>query len=332
VEAKGQSGFTATSHRFYSRSAWHAWGNGMPADMQLTNSVKFQKRRGEWKFYGVGYFNDYAKPVTCSDIPGFETKQKNETPTNTIQISDTHVFPIEYFTIWNSNTNENGSRFAQSTTTFINWKIYYTQTAFDYTPPQTQSYWYKDGVQWSYSDSANFSNASKGQLWTGKGWAEPGKWEIGKYTIKIYVRKQLVKIGTFEIVSDSELPQTLRFDGLYKSSDSDNKSDYLRFYEDGRVLLGYSIPNNTKLYRLGICVGFNRSKYAEGCGDFGYRQGRYTVSGNNIYFSYDDDSGGVPVSVTGTIGNNMLKLNYDVGPGTLYNNLTSTFINVGRLY
>lgn len=91
VQAKGSSQFTASAHRLYSNSAWHAWGNGIPDDMTLINSVRFQKVSDRWAFQGVGYFNDYAHPVSCPDIPGFRSATKNETPSNSIQINDTRL-------------------------------------------------------------------------------------------------------------------------------------------------------------------------------------------------------------------------------------------------
>jgi hypothetical protein len=97
IEAKGQSSFEASAYRIYSNSSWHAWGNGIPDDMQLINSVIFQKTRGRWKFYGVGYFSDYAKTVTCSDLPWMNTAKKRENATNAIMINDTHVYPIKNF-------------------------------------------------------------------------------------------------------------------------------------------------------------------------------------------------------------------------------------------
>lgn len=168
IQAKGSSQFTASAHRFYSNSAWHAWVNGIPEDMTLINSVRFQKASGRWTFHSVGYFNDYAHPVTCSDVPGFRSASRNEVPSNTVQIDDTHVFPIESFTIWESSSNEVANRFGP-TATFIGWKIIYTGTAFNYRPPSVESYWYKDGLQWSYDGSAQFSNVGKGQLWASKG-------------------------------------------------------------------------------------------------------------------------------------------------------------------
>jgi hypothetical protein len=336
VQAKGYSRFGASAYRIYSNSAWHTWGNGIPEDMNLTNSVRFQKAGGRWSFRGVGYFNDYARTVSCSDVPGMGGSTRNEVPTNSIQIDDYHNFPIEQFAIWDSNTNESGNRFAQSTTTFINWKIIYTETAFSYRPPQVESYWYKDGEKWSYADSANFSNSGKGQLWTGKGWEEPGHWEVGKYRIKIYVGKKLVTVGAFEIAPDNEFPQDLRFDGLYKtasSNKSDNKSNWLRFYEDGTVLLAIGVPNDIEPYRLGICVSLEREKYAEGCDRFEYRVNRYNLSGNKISFSWPAGSNSVQVDVNGTIGHNILNLNYDLPTAHFtHPNIISTFVSVGRLY
>lgn len=234
VEAKGQSSFGATAHRFYSNSAWQPWHDGIPEDVSLINSVKFERVRGRWRFYGVGYFNDYAKPVTCSDIPGFRPTKLNEVPTNSVQINDTHVFPIQTFTFWDSNTKLTANKFPKSTTTFVNWRITYTETAFDYSLPPVESRWYKDGQEWSYDGAARFDNNGAGHIYAGKGWNEPGRWEIGTYTVKVYLRKQLIAQRSFEIVSDDSIAGTLRYDGVYYLK-INGGIWFLRFQGDGTV-------------------------------------------------------------------------------------------------
>lgn len=332
VQAKGTTSFAATAYRFYEKSAWQPWGNGIPESMNLYNAVRFQKTGGKWIFQPVGYFNRFAQPVSCGEVPGFRPSSANETATNSIQISDYHNFPIEEFFFWESNTNEAGTRFAKSRTTYVNWKVVYSGTAFTYKPPAVQSVWLKDGVEWSRADSSQFSNVSRGQLWAGKGWAEPGNWETGTYSVKLYIRGQLVKVGTFEIVPDSEVDSKLRFDGLYRSEEKEGtgKHDWLRFYEDGRVLLGIGMPQRA---RLDICVSFQRTKYAMGCTDYSYRTGYYRLSGDSISFSWPEGDDGVLVNITGRVGPNILTLDYDLPTaGVSYKNQVSSFVNVGRLY
>jgi hypothetical protein len=306
IQAKGSSRFTASAHRFYSNSAWHQWSDSVPEDMNLVNSVRFQKTRGRWTYNGVGYFNDYAKTVTCSDVPGFRRAAANEIPTNTIQINDTHVFPIESLTFWESSSKENGNRFSQSSTTSVNWKIIYTETAFEYTPPPVESYWYKDGVQWSYAGVAKFSNSGKGQLWDGKGWAEPGHWQTGKYTVKIYVRKQLAVIGSFEIIADEQLPHQLRYDGVYTVDDYNHThSLWLRFYDSGAVVY-LMIPKTAgdPLNLAPTCLTTQHGVYRDGCDD--WRDiGTYTINASNIEIRLK--AGG---NASGTIGHNKLTMNW----------------------
>jgi hypothetical protein len=291
VQAKGISRFSASAHRHYSRSSWHEWDEGIPQDMQLTNSVRFQKRNGQWSFSGVGYFNDFAKTVTCSDVPGFRNPKMRETATNAVQITDHHNFPIKSFIFWDTNTNIVGDRFPQSTTTFINWKITYSGTAFSYTLPPVESRWFKEGAEWSYASSANFDNVSEGHLWHGKGWADAGHWEIGSYTVKVYLRKQLIAEKSFEIVRDDALPGNVRFDGLYYQRFQDGSYWFFRFFENGMVRdLGGPLRNSFEalLKDAWGCTNdfmlryYNFDSY---CKEFNMGQGSFTLAGNQITFS-----------------------------------------------
>jgi hypothetical protein len=267
-------------------------------------SVRFQKTSGHWTFRGVGYFNDYAHPVTCSDVPGFGSPSKNEVPSNNVQIDDTHVFPIESFTIWESSSNEVANRFGPSAT-FVGWKIIYTGTAFNYKPPPVESYWYKDGVQWSYDGSAQFSNVGKGQLWASKGWQEPGHWDVGSYAVKIYVRKQLVAVGKFEIVADDQLPKDILFDGIYKSDTGRDGTAWFRFYSDGSaVFLGipksYSdrYGDDAALRTASECLTRGQPAVRADGTKLSWAVGRYTIDGSHIEIHPE----GTPLYRAGTLG------------------------------
>ena len=320
VESKGTSSISATSSRVYSNGAWRAWQNGLPEDASLVNSVRFQKTRGGgWRFYGTGYFNDYARRLTCSDVPGLTqpamrgqpSATRSETPTNSIQIGDTHVFPIQQFVVWESSSNEAGSRFSQSSATYINWKIIYQETAFDYRPPSVETYWYKDGKQWAHTVEAHFSNTGAGQLWSGEGWSEPGRWETGSYAIKIYVRGRLVRIGRFDIVPDEQMPARLRYDGIYRLDNPPVKGYVylLRFYEDGTVLFGRTSETNKSglaLNQVGACL-IKKQPYM-GCGAFEIVADTYSRGdGAAVSFGFDFQNGAV-VSYSGTYGHNALTL------------------------
>lgn len=323
IEEKGQSWFEASAYRIYSNSSWHAWGNGIPKDMQLTNSVRFQKAHGRWNFYGVGYFNDYAKTVSCSDVPGFRSTTMNEVPTNTVQIDDYHNFPIESFIFWDSKTNLVRDKFPQSTTTYVNWKITFTGTAFDYSLPPVESYWYKNGEQWSYDGRANRDNVSGGHLWAGKGWDEPGHWEAGTYTVKVYLRKQLIAQRSFKIVSDESLPGEVRFDGLYYQRFQNGSYWFFRLFRNGAVrdLGGPSKDNfESLLENAWRCTDddiingmFSSGTFDYYCKDFNLGQGTYSVQGSQIEFTTNSKfhraDGGI--NFKGTITNTGLKLNWD---------------------
>lgn len=272
VEAKGQSWFEASAYRTYSNSAWHAWGNGLPDDVNLTNKVNFQKSRGRWNFYGTGYFSDYARTVTCSDVPGFSSRTANESPTNTMLIDDTHEFPIKSFTFWDANTNEVGTRFSQSLTTAINWQITYEDTAFFYQLPPVESYWYKDGQQWAYDATSHRQGGGYGVINDGRGWDEPGHWEAGKYTVKLYLRKKLIAVKQFEIVPDDQLPKQLRFDGFYRQ-DGPVSSGWFRFYEDGSYLFVRAPAHYTDLGRIAAALSSVRDKYVGGWDELEGMQG-----------------------------------------------------------
>jgi hypothetical protein len=263
VEAKGQSWFEASAYRTYSNSAWHAWGNGIPDDVNLTNKVNFQKSRGRWNFYGTGYFSDYARPVTCSDVPGFSSRATSESPTNTVLIDDTHEFPIKSFIFWDANTNEVGTRFSQSLTTYISWQITYEDTAFFYQLPPVESYWYKDGQQWAYNAAAQRKGGGYGVINDGRGWDDPGHWEAGTYTVKLYLRKKLIAVKQFEIVPDDQLPKQLRFDGFYRLDDSVD-SGWFRFYEDGSYLFVRAPKHYNDLGRIAAALSSVRDKYVSG--------------------------------------------------------------------
>lgn len=236
VQAKGTSRYSASAYRTYSNSTWHKWGNGIPEDLRLSNIVRFQKVNGHWSFKGIGYFGNFSNAMVCSDLPWLKTKSQMETPTNSVQISDTHVFPIEEFSFWDSNTKITGPRFPQSTTTFINWQLLYTGTAFDYTLRNVEQYWYdKNGNQIFYADLANFSNDGRGKLFWGRGWAEPGQWGVGEYTVKVYLKKQLIAKKSFEIVPDDALPALIRTDGIYYYK-TDTDIWIFKFFADGKVI------------------------------------------------------------------------------------------------
>jgi len=235
IEAKGLTAFTATAYRFFEKSSWQLWGNGIPESMHFVNSVRFQKTRGNWAFHPVGYFDRFAQPVNCSEVPGYRSESSKEIPTNSIEVNDYLKLPIQEFVFSDSNTNIAGDKFPQSTTTFVNWKIIYGGTAFTYSLPKVEGHWLKDGTKWSEPNVARFSNVGRGELWAGKGWAEPGHWELGKYTVKVYLRGQLVAERSFEIVPDDSLPGNMRFDGLYYQRFQDGSYWFFRFFEGGMV-------------------------------------------------------------------------------------------------
>jgi hypothetical protein len=290
VEAKGQSWFEASAYRTYSNSAWHAWGNGIPDDVNLTNKVNFQKSHGRWNFYGTGYFNDYAKTITCSDVPGFSSNRTNEAPTNTVLIDDTHEFPIKSFIFWDANTNDVGTRFSQSLTTTINWQITYEDTAFWYQLPAVESYWYRNDQQWAYDAAAHREGDGHGDIRAGKGWDEPGHWETGTYTVKLYLRKKLIAVKQFEIVSDDQLPGVLRFDGFYRL-DEPAGSAWFRFYENGMYLFVRAPAHYTDMGRIAAALSSVRDKYVAGWDELEIEQGRWTMDNTKQYFEWRNVNG-----------------------------------------
>lgn len=310
ISAKGSSNYSATSSRTYSSGRWSAWKDGLPEDAKLTNSVRFQKTNGAYRFYGVGYFNDYASKLSCSELPGARVANgSDEVPTNAIQIDDTHVFPIQNFYLWEGSSNKPGPRFSQSKATYIYWKILYQETAFDYRPPQTESYWFKDGKQWSYAESAAFSNTGAGQLSNGKGWDEPGHWQVGKYKLKVYVKKRLVKVAEFEIVDDRNTSDPIRYDGIYRFANPTSKSEYvtaIRFFADGTMLFGRELASNRPLANTGRINTCLNKKLTVPCADVESAAGQFTLRGNRIDFQvrYPNET----LSYAGIIENNALKL------------------------
>jgi hypothetical protein len=339
VQAKGASRFTATAHRFYSNSRWQQWSDGIPDDMTLINSVRFQKVKGRWSFYGIGYFNDYAKPVSCGDVPGFRSEKLNEVPTNAIQINDTHNFPIQSFTFWDSSTNVTGDKFPRSTTTFINWRIIYTGTAFDYSLPPVQGYWIKDGVPWSEPNVAQFSNVGSGQLWAGKGWAEPGHWEVGSYTVKVYLRKQLIAQRSFAIVPDDALPGEIRSDGFYYRKDSDGSIWFLKFFDNKRVMEIATSPTNDFQSRIDdIWSCFNGYFYygdpvnSGRCRDSSMGEGIFSTDGSQLNFQTHGIFGrqnGYRIDFSGSVTSTALKLEWKLNQ-TQSGDGTFTFVACPR--
>jgi hypothetical protein len=333
IQAKGVSSYTATAHRVYEKGAWHEWGDSIPQGLNLVNAVRFQKARGRWNFQPVGYFDQFAQRVNCSEVPGHRSASFYETPTNAIDINDNLRMPIQQFFFWDSNTNIIGDKFPQSLTGFVSWKIIYGGTAFDYSLSPVVSRWYRDNVQVFETTSARLYNGNPAALWTGVGWQEPGKWEIGAYLVRIFVRGRLVKTAQFQIAPDAEFSPELRFDGLYRSPlGNTDKYDWLRFYPDGTVLLGVGLPTTAD---LGVCVSMQRTKFAAGCEQYSYRTGTYRITNNNISFSFSerDGSRGAPVDVTGRVGAYVLTLNYDVGRGAaIYRDHQETFLRLDRMY
>lgn len=322
LQAKGASWITASAHRFYSNSAWGRWGDGTYPDFTLVNSVRFQKSRGRWNFYGVGYFDRYAKTVTCSDVPGFRSSRMNESPTNSVQISDYHNFPIQSFIFWDSNTNVIADKFPKSTTTFVNWKITYTGTAFSYSLPPVEGHWYKDGVRWSEPNIAQFSNVGSGQLWAGKGWAEPGHWEVGSYTVKVYLRRQLIAQRSFEVVSDEALPGVLRHDGIYYKKYHDGTYWVLRFFSDGKVRDLYMTANDNFadiLREAWKCTDDSVTRYynfESYCKNFNMGQGTYSAQGAQIEFTTYGNrkfhrADGSSIGYTGSVTHSALNLRWN---------------------
>lgn len=333
VQAKGTTSFAATAYRFYEKSAWQPWGNGIPESMNLYNAVRFQRTRGKWTFQPVGYFSRFAQPVTCGEVPGFRSPSANETATNSIQISDYHNFPIERFFFWNSGNNEISERFAQSTATYINWKLEYSGTAFTYKAPPVEAVWFKDGIKWG-SQSGSFSNVGKGRYWAGKGWEEAGHWEPGRYTVKIYVRKQLVRVGEFEIVADEKLPALLRYDdeGIYSlEEEAFPYQIWFRFSRNGKVVYLFmpkikgdspwgcpSTLGGDSLGRAQICLKTDKFWGPNDCDRCNTRMvGTYTVTASQIEITLNELSytpkelqgkEGTRDSFTGTIEHNRLSL------------------------
>lgn len=323
IQARGVSWIDASAHRFYSNGAWRQWGDGTFPDFTLVNSVRFQKAQGRWSFNGVGYFNDYAKPVSCADVPGYRSAKMNEAPTNSVQIDDYHNFPIRSFIFWDVNTNLVGDKFSQSTTTFVNWKITYTGTAFNYSLPPVESRWYKDGSEWSYADSANFDNISEGHLWHGKGWEEPGHWEPGAYTVKVYLRKQLIAQKSFEIVPDESLPGALRYDGIYYKKFDNGAYWFLRLLSDGTARdLSAPVSNNFEelLKDAWRCTGndlirgmYSESTFGYYCKGYNVGEGSFNLRGSQIEFTTQPKFNRADGSITfnGTVTSSALKLSWD---------------------
>jgi hypothetical protein len=200
-----------------------------------------------------------------------------------------------------------------------------------------ESYWYKDGKQWSYDGSARRDNSSDAHIWAGKGWAEPGHWEVGTYTVKVYLRKQLIAQKSFDIVQDENLPGALRYDGVYYFKFGPEDTWFLKFREDGTVndlwapktanravdeSLWYDIMRcmNTKdksPNQLEDC--YKDYYHAEWSKNYSGGIGTYQVNGSQIEFTLQPvfNRNGGPIYFNGTIAPTSLQLNWKVeGTGT----------------
>lgn len=309
VEAKGKSWFEASAYRIYSKAQWHQWGNGMPDDMTLVNWVMFKKVRGRWSFYNEAYFRQFANSITCSDLPGHGGLGGNSTPTNSIALTDNHHFPITNFTFWNRENNEKGSRFLQYNTNVLNWVISTQGTAFFYSLNNINYYWYKDGKVVSSGKEVSI-DSSEGKIWGGAA----RNWEAGIYTVKVYQDGRLIATGNFEIIADRTTPNIsntragLRFGGLYRLNaetvDPNNKRIiWLRFYRKGTVLLlstdySFNLRDVADCFESGsTCHNVSRWIY----------DGKYSISGDAIYFTVRGHADDWQTAPTGILQGNAVR-------------------------
>jgi hypothetical protein len=123
IQANCLTGYTATSYRSYQNEAWRQWENGGPT---LINSVRFQKVGGRWSFQPVIYYDKVGEIISCVEVPGFRSAASKEIPLNAIDLDDSRRLPIGDFSFWDSNTNLSGDKFPKSTTTFVNWRIFFS--------------------------------------------------------------------------------------------------------------------------------------------------------------------------------------------------------------
>lgn len=279
---------------------WNDWSQGSPMNI-ASDVIDLQKRRGKWTI-DAGYF--IHRPTVCDDVvflvPGLKRSGAPEKPSNSIEIDQYHIYPIEAFTFWESRAKEVGVKFPQSST-FINWRIKYQQMAFSYDLPNVESYWLKDGKAWSY-DKAAARGRNGDELFGRKGWDEPGHWEVGSYTVKVYLRKRLVAVGKFDIVPDVTQPAGLRYNGMYYKTFGDTHHIF-RFFSDGTVMDLWTRPTSS-LNLQGVLseawLRFDSSKnetseelkidcavhaHFLACEDIDLGQGTFRVDGSQIAFT-----------------------------------------------
>ena len=67
IEAKGTSRIKSDTYRSFYDSKWHEWKNGSPTN--LGRVAHFQRFKGQWKFEGGAYFNEFALTMNCSEVP-----------------------------------------------------------------------------------------------------------------------------------------------------------------------------------------------------------------------------------------------------------------------
>jgi hypothetical protein len=244
IQARGVTWYKTRAFRFYRESEWREWQDGSALPTVLANnSLSFSKVRGQWNFDTGGYFGQLSNTLNCSDLPWVNSARKRGTPTNTVQIDDGHIQRIERFIFFGSTnvwggTNEVRTSFSQSNTTFINWRIDYDNVAYGYMLPPFESYWYRDGQQIAYNPN---TPRQYGSISGSLGWDEPGHWQVGSYTVKVYLRKQLIAVGNFEIIPGGEIRSELLFDGFYYPTSPGNYW-FLKFFENGTVAEGVNPP------------------------------------------------------------------------------------------
>jgi hypothetical protein len=74
IEAQGISRIQADTRRAFYDSKWHEWEDGSPS---IGTVAHFKRSKGQWKFVGGAYFNDFAHTMDCSEIPS-STSAENQ--------------------------------------------------------------------------------------------------------------------------------------------------------------------------------------------------------------------------------------------------------------
>lgn len=144
-------------------------------------------------------------------------------------------------------------------------------------------------------------------------------------------------------MSDGSDQIRLRFDGLYRHINLGRRSrpageisphpysNWLRFYEDGRVLLASASFDYAEPSLISRCLNQSNSKRGE-CVDISIRRGNYTISVGHISFTFLPEEDAIKVDWNGEIKLDSLNLDANLPSGQVsYKNLVFDFIKVDSL-